>query len=100
MELQEKYTKQHWLIILKKQKEVRVKHFLLLADVYQNKKEYTFERIIVPFSDGIKSLNVVTDLKKAYDTLKENSWLPILKKHYSLPLLMKPGKSTYAKWTN
>jgi preprotein translocase subunit SecA len=27
-----------------------------------------FERIVVPFTDGIKSLNVVTDLKKAYET--------------------------------
>ena len=27
-----------------------------------------FERIIMPFSDGIKSLNVVTDLKKAYES--------------------------------
>lgn len=27
-----------------------------------------FERIIVPFTDGVKSLNVVTDLKKAYES--------------------------------
>ena len=27
-----------------------------------------FERIVVPFSDGVKSLNVVTDLKQAYQT--------------------------------
>ena len=27
-----------------------------------------FERIVVPFTDGIKSLNVVTDLKKAYES--------------------------------
>src|SRR5690606_1716879 len=26
------------------------------------------ERIVVPFTDGMKSLNVVTDLKKAYET--------------------------------
>ena len=27
-----------------------------------------FERIVVPFTDGIKSLNVVTNLQEAYDT--------------------------------
>ena len=27
-----------------------------------------FERIVVPFSDGLKSINVVTDLKKAYES--------------------------------
>ena len=36
----------------------------IITDVYK-KEGNTFERIIVPFSDGIKTLNVVTDLKKA-----------------------------------
>lgn len=39
----------------------------IITDVYK-KEGNTFERIIVPFSDGIKTLNVVTDLKKAFDT--------------------------------
>ncbi|MGV9002739.1 preprotein translocase subunit SecA [Flavobacterium sp.] len=39
----------------------------IIANVYQNEGN-KFERIIVPFSDGIKSLNVVTDLKKAFDS--------------------------------
>ena len=39
----------------------------IITDVYK-KEGNKFERIIVPFSDGIKSLNVVTDLKKAYDS--------------------------------
>ncbi|WP_295334465.1 preprotein translocase subunit SecA [Flavobacterium sp.] len=41
--------------------------FPIIAEVYQREGN-TFERIVVPFSDGIKSLNVVTDLKKAYET--------------------------------
>ncbi|MBA4134199.1 MAG: preprotein translocase subunit SecA, partial [Flavobacterium sp.] len=41
--------------------------FPIIADVYQREGN-TFERIVVPFSDGIKSLNVVTDLKKAYES--------------------------------
>jgi len=41
--------------------------FPIIANVYE-KEGNTFERIIVPFTDGIKSLNVVTDLKKAYES--------------------------------
>jgi preprotein translocase subunit SecA len=41
--------------------------FPIIADVYQREGN-TFERIVVPFSDGIKSLNVVTDLKKAFES--------------------------------
>ncbi|MFN8326417.1 MAG: preprotein translocase subunit SecA, partial [Flavobacteriaceae bacterium] len=39
----------------------------IIANVFEQEGN-KFERIVVPFSDGIKSLNVVTDLKKAYDT--------------------------------
>jgi preprotein translocase subunit SecA len=41
--------------------------FPIIKDVYEDKKNQ-FERIVVPFTDGVKSLNVVTDLKKAYDS--------------------------------
>jgi len=41
--------------------------FPIIANVYEQEGN-KFERIIVPFSDGIKTLNVVTDLKKAYDS--------------------------------
>ena len=41
--------------------------FQIIADVYQ-KEGNKFERIVVPFSDGIKTLNVVTDLKKAFES--------------------------------
>ncbi|RAR75665.1 preprotein translocase subunit SecA [Flavobacterium aciduliphilum] len=40
--------------------------FPIIANVYENPNNQ-YERIIVPFTDGIKSLNVVTDLKKAYE---------------------------------
>ena len=39
----------------------------IIKNVYENPNNQ-FERIIVPFSDGAKTLNVVTDLKKAYDS--------------------------------
>jgi preprotein translocase subunit SecA len=41
--------------------------FPIIQNVFENENNQ-FERIIVPFSDGIKSLNVVTNLKKAYDS--------------------------------
>ena len=41
--------------------------FPIIKNVYEDKTNQ-FERIVVPFTDGIKSLNVVTDLKRAYDS--------------------------------
>ena len=41
--------------------------FPIIKSVYEDPNNQ-FERIVVPFSDDIKSLNVMTDLKKAYDT--------------------------------
>ncbi len=39
----------------------------IIKNVYEN-PENRYERIVVPFSDGTKTLNVVTDLKTAYET--------------------------------
>jgi preprotein translocase subunit SecA len=39
----------------------------IISNVFLDKNNQ-FERIVIPFSDGIKTLNVVTDLEKAYDT--------------------------------
>jgi preprotein translocase subunit SecA len=41
--------------------------FPIIRNVYENPSNH-YERIVVPFSDGQKTLNVVTDLKKAYDS--------------------------------
>ncbi len=41
--------------------------FPIIKNVYENNNGQ-YLRIIVPFTDGIKSLNVVTDLEKAYAT--------------------------------
>ncbi|MEK6154872.1 preprotein translocase subunit SecA [Flavobacteriaceae bacterium 3-367] len=41
--------------------------FPVIKQVYEDNAN-KFERIVVPFTDGIKSLNVVTDLKNAYET--------------------------------
>ena len=39
----------------------------VIRDVYQ-RPDNKFERIVVPFTDGVKSLNVVTNLKEAYES--------------------------------
>ncbi|TNJ45792.1 preprotein translocase subunit SecA [Tamlana fucoidanivorans] len=41
--------------------------FPVIKNVYENQRD-KFKRIVVPFTDGAKSLNVVTDLEKAYET--------------------------------
>jgi preprotein translocase subunit SecA len=45
--------------------------FPIVKNIYED-KDNQFERIVVPFTDGVKSLSVVTDLKRAYET-KENN---------------------------
>ncbi|NVK52660.1 MAG: preprotein translocase subunit SecA [Flavobacteriaceae bacterium] len=39
----------------------------VIKDVYENEGD-RYERIVVPFTDGVKDLQVVTNLKKAYET--------------------------------
>ena len=41
--------------------------FPVIKEVFERPNN-KFERIVVPFTDGVKSLNVVTDLKEAYET--------------------------------
>ncbi|CAN5362508.1 preprotein translocase subunit SecA [soil metagenome] len=41
--------------------------FPIIKQVYEDQAN-NFERIAVPFTDGVKSLQVVTNLQKAYDT--------------------------------
>jgi len=39
----------------------------VIENVYKNQGD-RFKRIVVPFTDGVKNLNVVTDLEKSYET--------------------------------
>ena len=41
--------------------------FPVIKDVYENQGD-KFKRIVVPFTDGVKTLQVVTDLESAYNT--------------------------------
>lgn len=41
--------------------------FPVISNVYETQKD-KYKRILVPFTDGVKTLNVATDLEKAYET--------------------------------
>lgn len=41
--------------------------YRVIKNVYEEESN-KFERIVVPFSDGIKTFNIVTDLKEAYES--------------------------------
>ena len=41
--------------------------FPVIKNVYENQSD-RFQRIVVPFTDGVKTLKVVTDLKEAYES--------------------------------
>jgi preprotein translocase subunit SecA len=41
--------------------------FPVIKNVYETQRD-KFKRIVVPFTDGIKNLQVITDLEKAYNT--------------------------------
>ena len=52
---------------LQKQESIAVSTFPVVKQIYENKKNQ-YQGIVVPFTDGKKHLQVVTDLEKAYDT--------------------------------
>lgn len=67
MELTAKVYKATSLFYAEKTERSAREAFPIISQVYEDKNNQ-FERIVVPFTDGIKSLNVVTDLKKAYES--------------------------------
>ncbi|WP_116787693.1 preprotein translocase subunit SecA [Flavobacterium psychrotrophum] len=50
-----------------KNKRNAAEAFIVIKNVYENNNGQ-YERIVVPFTDGIKTLNVVTNLEKAYQS--------------------------------
>ncbi|SHG11155.1 protein translocase subunit secA [Flavobacterium fluvii] len=69
--------------------------FPIISNVYEDKNNQ-FERIIVPFTDGIKSLNVVTDLKKAYES-KGNQLIADFEKNITLAIVDEAWKKHLRK---
>jgi preprotein translocase subunit SecA len=67
----------------------------IISNVYEDKNNQ-FERIIIPFTDGIKSLSVVTDLKKAYET-KGNQLVADFEKNITLAIVDEAWKKHLRK---
>lgn len=59
-------------VFYKNRKELnRVIAMPVIKNVFENKSN-SFKRIVVPFTDGKKVINIVTDLKKSYESEGEN----------------------------
>jgi preprotein translocase subunit SecA len=69
--------------------------FPIISNVYEDKNNQ-YERIIVPFTDGIKSLNVVTDLKKAYES-RGNQLIADFEKNITLAIVDEAWKKHLRK---
>ncbi|TRX16291.1 preprotein translocase subunit SecA [Flavobacterium franklandianum] len=69
--------------------------FPIISNVYEDKNNQ-YERIIVPFTDGIKSLNVVTDLKRAYES-KGNQLIADFEKNITLAIVDEAWKKHLRK---
>jgi preprotein translocase subunit SecA len=52
---------------IEKNKRIAQSAYPVIRNVYNNKSQ-TFSNIVVPFTDGVKAIQVVTNLQKAYDT--------------------------------
>ena len=59
--------------------------FPVIKDVYENQRN-KFKRIVVPFSDGSKTLQVITDLEKSYET-KGKQLVTDFEKNISLAII-------------
>ncbi len=66
-EIANKVYKEAYDHYLEKMKRSATTAFPVIKNVYENESN-KFERIVVPFTDGVKSLNVVTNLKEAYES--------------------------------
>jgi len=73
----------------------RVLALPVIKNVYENKSN-SFKRIVVPFTDGNKIVNIVTDLKKSYDTEGRNL-ITDFEKNISLAIIDEKWKNHLRK---
>jgi preprotein translocase subunit SecA len=66
-EITERLYKQAEAAYTSKNEFIASKSFPVIKDVYENQSQ-KFENIVTPLSDGIKTLQVVINLKRAYET--------------------------------
>ena len=71
------------------------KVFPVIKNVYENPAN-NFERIVVPFTDGKKTLNVVSDLKNAYES-KGETLINDFEKNISLAIIDEAWKDHLRK---
>ncbi|MCU0349275.1 MAG: preprotein translocase subunit SecA [Flavobacterium sp.] len=69
--------------------------FPIIKNVFENNNGQ-YERIVVPFTDGIKSLNIVTNLEKAYQT-EAKSLITDFEKNVSLAIIDEAWKKHLRK---
>ena len=67
----------------------------VIKNVYENKAN-SFKRIVVPFTDGKKVINIVTDLKKSFETDGENL-IEDFEKNISLAIIDEKWKNHLRK---
>ena len=67
----------------------------VIKNVYENKSN-SFKRIVVPFTDGKKVINIVTDLKKSFETNGENL-IDDFEKNISLAIIDEKWKNHLRK---
>jgi preprotein translocase subunit SecA len=67
----------------------------VIKNVYENKAN-SFKRIVVPFTDGKKVINIVTDLKKSFETNGENL-IDDFEKNISLAIIDEKWKNHLRK---
>ena len=69
--LTEKVYKNCYQSYQKKSSTIAKQAFPVIKDVYENQSA-TYENIVIPFTDGQKTLQVVTNLKEAHDSEGDN----------------------------
>ncbi|MDC1034024.1 preprotein translocase subunit SecA [Flavobacteriaceae bacterium] len=67
----------------------------IIKNVYENKGN-SFKKIVVPFTDGKKVINIVTDLKKSYESNGENL-IDDFEKNISLAIIDEKWKNHLRK---
>ena len=79
----------------RKMEENAARVFPVVKDVYKNPSN-TFKRIVVPFTDGVKTLNVVSDLEKSFESEGKNL-IRDFEKNISLAIIDKSWKDHLRK---
>ena len=80
----------------RKNDQIRERSMPVIKDVFESNSQY--ENIAIPITDGHKEMQVVANLKKAYENNGKEVILAI-EKGITLARLMMPGKNIYVKWT-